>query len=171
MKKRSWTKNQLTKAVVGSISYRQVLAKLGLKQAGGNYSQLKKYIEEYNLDISHFKGRGWSKGMSLPFSPKIALKDILVKNSTFQSFKLKRRLFREGIKTPQCEECGWDKKAENGRLPLELHHINGNPRDNRLINLRVLCPNCHSLKPNYRGKNKKCPGGGMVDTRHLKCRE
>ncbi|MBU1178383.1 HNH endonuclease [Patescibacteria group bacterium] len=155
MRRRSWTKIQLTKAVADSISYRQVLMKLGLKQAGGNYSQLKKYIREHKLDASHFKGRGWNKGMSLPFSPKVPLKDIMVKNSTFQSYKLKKRLLKEDVKSPHCEECSWAERAENGRLPLELHHINGDASDNRLQNLKILCPNCRSLKPNYRGRNKK----------------
>ncbi|NQV13800.1 MAG: HNH endonuclease [Parcubacteria group bacterium] len=171
MRKRTWTKSQLIKAVASSKSYRQVLLKLSLRQAGGNYSQLKKYIKEYKLNTSHFKGRGWNKGNKLPFLPKIDLKDILIKNSTFQSYKLKKRLFQEGIKPLQCEECGWAKRTKNGRLPLELHHVNGSAHDNRLQNLKILCPNCHSLKPNYRGRNIKSPGGGMVDTRHLKCRE
>ncbi|PIS15400.1 hypothetical protein COT63_00100 [Candidatus Shapirobacteria bacterium CG09_land_8_20_14_0_10_38_17] len=80
--------------------------KLDLKESGGNYTQIKKYINEYRLDISHFKGRGWNKGMSFPFHPKIPLGEILTKNSDFQSYKLKERLIKEGIKTPRCEECG-----------------------------------------------------------------
>lgn len=76
-------------------------------------------------------------------------------DSDYQSFKLKSRLFSEKLKIPCCEECGWAKKSEDGRIPLELDHINGNRRDNRLENLRILCPNCHSLKPTHRGLNKK----------------
>ena len=155
MRKRSWTKKQLIEAVKTSLSYRQALMKIGLKESGGNYAQIKKYIDEYRLDISHFKGRGWNKGMSFPFRPKIPLEEILTKNSDFQSYKLKKRLIKEGVKTPHCEECGWAKHAPSGRLPLELHHINGDAKDNRLENLQILCPNCHSLKPNYRGRKKK----------------
>jgi hypothetical protein len=154
-KKRTWTENQLKEAVKKSRSYRQVLYYLGLKEAGGNYAQIKKYIKEYNLDIKHFKGRGWNKGLRGIGKPILPLEKILVRNSDFQSYKLKRRLFIAGIKQPVCEKCGWAEKAPDGRLPLELDHINGDSRDNRLENLRILCPNCHSLEPNYRGRNRK----------------
>lgn len=157
MKQRKWTQEQLKKAVINSKSYRQVLNCIGLREAGGNYAQIKKYIREYDLDTKHFKGRGWNKGMHFPFNPKIPLNKILVKNSDFQSYKLKNRLIREELKTLRCEECGWNKKTKDGRVPLELHHLNGNARDHRLKNLKILCPNCHSLKPNYRGLNKKMP--------------
>ncbi len=155
MRKRKWNKHQLTDAVKKSTSIRQVLKKIGLVEAGGNYSQVKKYIAFYCLDISHFKGRGWNKGMRGIGKPRVSLKNILVKNSHYQSFKLKKRLYAEQIKTPECEECGWAKKSNDGRIPLELDHINGDSKDNRLKNLRILCPNCYSLKSTHRGLNKK----------------
>ncbi|MEK7187665.1 MAG: HNH endonuclease [Patescibacteria group bacterium] len=155
MAKRSWTKDQLKIAVKDSPSYRQVLSKLGLREAGGNYVQLKKYIREHNLDTVHFKGKAWNKGLTGIGRPRISLDSILIKNSSFQSFKLKKRLFSADLKKKKCEECGWAKMSEDGYLPLELDHINGDRHDNRLENLRVLCPNCHSLKPTHRGKNRK----------------
>lgn len=158
MRKRTWTEIQLKKAVKNSTSLRQVLRRLNLKEAGGNYTQIRKYIKEYRLYTKHFTGKGWRKGKRFPFQPRIPLKEILVPNSDFQSYKLKNRLIEEGLKPSYCESCGWSEKAENGRLPLELHHINGNARDHRLENLLILCPNCHSLKSNYRGLNRKKPG-------------
>jgi hypothetical protein len=137
------------------------LGKIGLIQAGGNYNQIKKYIAEYKINIKHFKGMGWNKGMTGIGKPRITIEDILVKNSNFQSFKLKNRLFEIGLKNKECEECGWKKISKDGRLPLELDHINGDGRDNRINNLRVLCPNCHSLKLTHRGKNRKSSGGGI----------
>ena len=151
--KRSWSELQLKDAVKNSKSYRQVLHCLGLKEAGGNYQQIKKYIKEYNFDISHFLGKVWNKGLKGIGKPRLPLESILVKDSDYQSFKLKKRLFLAGIKKPECEECGWAKRNSDGYLPLELDHINGNHKDNRLKNLRILCPNCHSLKPNHRGRN------------------
>ena len=155
MRKRSWTANQLKDAVQNSLSYRQVLAKLKLREAGGNYIQVKKYIKEYNLNIKHFKGRTWNKGLIGIGKPRISLEKILVKNSLFQSFKLKKRLFAEKLKPKYCEQCHWAKQTKNGYLPLELDHINGDRYDNRLENLRVLCPNCHSLTSNHRGRKRK----------------
>ncbi|MBI2626789.1 MAG: HNH endonuclease [Parcubacteria group bacterium] len=152
MRKRSWTQEQLRDSTISSTSFGQVLRKLNLREAGGNYAQIKKYVNEFKIDITHFKGRAWNKGMKGYFRPQILLKDILVKGSTYQSFKLKNRLFREGLRLPHCEECRWAKKTKDGYLPLELDHINGDRYDNRLENLRVLCPNCHSLKPTHRGR-------------------
>lgn len=139
-------------AVVGSFSYRQVLSKLGLREAGGNYDQIKKYIKEYDFDSKHFKGRGWNLGLRGIGKPIIPLEKILVKDSTFQSFKLKKRLFTVGLKPQYCEKCGWAKRTVDNYLPLELDHINGDRHDNRIENLRVLCPNCHSLTKNHRGR-------------------
>lgn len=87
--------------------------------------------------------------------PIYKLEELLVLGSVFQSYKLKKRLFEAGLKKKKCEECGWSKSSVDGRIPLELDHINGVSHDNRLENLRILCPNCHSLKPTHRGLNKK----------------
>ncbi len=69
-----------------------------------------------------------------------------------QSHNLKTRLIRAGIKGAFCEDCGlaaWSGKP----IPLELHHVNGDSTDNRIENIRILCPNCHAQTPTYRGKN------------------
>jgi len=155
MAKRSWTESQLREAVEKSTSLRQVLRLLGLRAAGGNYEQLKKYIVELEIEDGHLKGKGWSKGLSGIGKPRVALTELLVEDSMYQSFKLKKRLFAAGLKKAVCEQCGWCKQANDGRVPVELDHINGNRRDNRLENLRILCPNCHSLQSTHRGLNQK----------------
>jgi hypothetical protein len=154
-KKRSWTIEQLEDAVKHSTSIRQVIRKLGLRGAGSNYAQMHKYIEEFALNIDHFKGQAWNKGLQLVGKPRLTLDQILVNGSTFQSYKLKQRLIAASLKPSECELCGWAKITPDGRLPLELDHINGNRWDNRLENLRILCPNCHSHTPTYRAKNRK----------------
>ena len=162
-RKRSWTIEQLKDAVTSSVSMGQVIKKLGLIPAGGNYDQLRKYIDENKFDVSHFKGKGWSSGMKFPFKPLVPLREILVSGSRYQSYKLKARLFAASLKPMHCEICRWAKHSDDGRLPLELDHINGDRHDNRIENLRVLCPNCHSLQPTHRGRNRnsKRRGGGI----------
>ena len=155
MQPRKWSETHLKRAVHDSTSIRQTLRHLGLAPAGGNYVQIKKYLKLLDLDTSHFKGHAWNKGLKGTAKPSLALEQVLVAGSGLQSFKLKRRLFAAGLKPQYCEECGWSRRTPDGRLPLEVHHINGDPADNRLANLQILCPNCHSLKPHYRGRNRK----------------
>ncbi|MDP2720376.1 MAG: HNH endonuclease signature motif containing protein [bacterium] len=153
-KPRTWTMEQLKNAVQNSTSYRQVLVKLNLREAGGNYDQLKKYTQELRLKTAHFTGKAWNKGMTGIGKPIHSLEDVLVKNSTYQSHMLKQRLFKNNLKKEQCELCGWAQMSKDGRLPLELDHINGDRHDNTINNLRILCPNCHSLQTTHRGRNR-----------------
>lgn len=155
MRRRKWNYEQLIAATKNSHSIRSVLQKMGLKEAGGNYAQIHKYFAEYKIDTSHFKGQGWSKGLKGIGKSLIPLEKILVNKSTFQSYKLRNRLFKAGLKKQACELCSWSKKTVDGRVPLELDHINGDRMDNRIENLRILCPNCHSLQSTHRGRNIK----------------
>ncbi len=165
-RKRRWSDDELKNAAKLSTSYRQVLIRLGLRPVGGNYAQIRKYLSEHHVETSHFKGMAWNRGLRGIGKPIIPIELILVKHSTYQSFKLKKRLFDLNLKDRNCEECGWAKIAEGGYLPLELDHINGNRHDNRLENLRILCPNCHSLKPTHRGRmgrgKKKVSNAGVA---------
>jgi 5-methylcytosine-specific restriction endonuclease McrA len=98
-------------------------------------------------------GQGHLKGKTHNYNTK-PIDELLVENSIYQSFKLKNRLLKEGLKDHKCEICGITEWM--GKLtPLELDHINGNNKDNRIENLRVICPNCHAQTETYRGKNKK----------------
>lgn len=147
------TKEEFQIAVSKARSVAGMCKVLGLKPSGGNYRIMHDIIERYSLDISHFTGQGWNVGLKFQPFKKKAISEILVEGSTYQSFKLKVRLLKEGLKQPLCESCGLSEWI--GRpIPLELHHINGNNRDNRIENLRLLCPNCHAMTDSYRGKNK-----------------
>lgn len=155
MSKRSWTDNEFIEAVKSSLSYAQVIRKLQLKVAGSNYDTVKRKIEELGLDTSHMTGQGWNQGERFTLLKKSTpLSEILVKHSPFVNANhLKERLLKEGIKERKCEYCGnteWMGKP----IALELHHINAVKDDQRLENLVLLCPNCHALTDNYRGKNK-----------------
>lgn len=154
-RERSWTDEELRSAVETSKSYRAVLIKLRLIPAGGNYAQIQRRIKTLNLNIEHFTGMGWNAGLSYETKNLPPIESLLVLDSFTQSYKLKKRLFKAGLKTQKCELCGWAEQAADGRVPVELDHINGDHNDNRLENLRILCPNCHSLQATHRGKNKK----------------
>lgn len=154
MSKRKWTDEQFIEAVASSLSYAEVIRKLGLKPAGSNYDTVKRKISELNLDTTHMTGQAWNQGerykpvqLARPFS------EILVKNSTWvNSNNLRKRLLKEGFKEHKCECCGrseWLGKP----IALELHHVNGIKDDLRIENLIILCPNCHAFTDNYRGKN------------------
>ena len=136
-----------------SKSIADVCRNLRIKPNGGNYRIIHKEIKEYNIDTSHFTGQGWNIGLG--FKPKNTkpLEEILTENSHYQSFKLKKRLFKEGIKEQKCEYCNnteWMGKP----IPLELHHIDGDNTNNKLENLQILCPNCHAQTDTYRGLNR-----------------
>jgi len=156
MAKHKYTIEQLERAVKESRSIRQVLKTLGLIEAGGNYNTVSAKIRTLELDISHFNGRGWRAGSKDPVILPFPLEKVLVKNSTYQSHRLKKRLIGNGLKLMQCENCNLTEWLGEV-IPLELHHRNGDKTDNRLENLMVLCPNCHSFTGNYRGKAlRKC---------------
>ena len=148
----TYSEEDLRKAVKTSTSIRQVLEKLDIVPAGGNYQTTNRRIQKLNIDTSHFTGQAWNRGKII--GPKRPIEEYLKENSVVQSFRLKNRLLLEGLKEHKCECCGiteWNGKP----APLELDHINGNHHDNRLENLRILCPNCHAQTDTYRGKNKK----------------
>ena len=155
-KRCSWTDMMLAAAVAKNRSYRAVILELGLVPAGGNYVQVQERCKILKLDTSHFKGMGWNTGEDKKTTNVArSLGSMLRKGSGVQSYKLKLRLFQENIMHPECVLCGWAECSKDGRIPVELDHVNGDHSDNRLENLRILCPNCHSLQPTHRGRNKR----------------
>lgn len=78
--------------------------------------------------------------------------DKYIKGKSVQSNKLRKKLLREHLKRCECECCG-NSKWLGKTIPLEVHHKDGNKRNNEIDNLLLLCPNCHALTDNYRGKN------------------
>ena len=151
MKLHKYTIDQLKQAINESTSLRQVLIKLNVAPYGGNYDVLKKAIKHFDLNISHFKGQAWNKGKKL--TSKYSLSDYLEKNIPIQSYKLKNRLLEKKLLKPVCSKCQ-NEKWLGQPIPLELDHINGDHKDNRLVNLGLLCPNCHAFTPTYRSKNR-----------------
>ena len=157
MKKNDRTEEEYKIAAKKSFSIAGMCRELGLGTFGANYRRIHRAIKKYNIDTSHFTGKGWNVGGLFKPNKKIikSLAEILVENSTYDNSNfLRQRLINEGVKKNICENCGlsiW----QGSPIPLQLHHINGNRVDNRIENLQVLCPNCHALTDNYCGKNSK----------------
>lgn len=145
-----YTDTDLINAVATSISLREVLTKLSIVPAGGNYKTIRERITVLNISTVHFSGQAWNKGKTL--GPKRNIEDYLSNKVSIQPYKLKNILLRYKYLSPICSSCAltmWLGKT----IPLELHHKDGNPHNNALENLCLVCPNCHALTPNYRGKN------------------
>lgn len=152
-KKYTTTDEELIEAVKTSLSFRQVLQKLNIVAAGGNYKTTKTRIERLRLDTSHFTGKVWNAGRKFPEQTK-PVEYYLRKDcpSAILSHQLRRKLISSGLKQHACEVCNlseWQGKP----IPLELHHMNGDNKNNELTNLQLLCPNCHAQTETYRGKN------------------
>jgi hypothetical protein len=140
---RSFTRSELEAAVADARTMSDALRALGLRAAGGNFATLRKYTRQWGVSTAHFDARQVrrERARRRPRRP-IALGQVLVEHSSYNRAQLKQRLFDHGLKQRRCEFCGQDEHWRGGRMALILDHVNGAGDDNRLENLRILCPNC-----------------------------
>lgn len=139
---------------------------LAAKRCGMTYTTFIRKAKKLGI----YKPNQSGKGMKEDYIRKntILLEDILAgKYPQYQTYKLKIRLIKEGIFEDKCQLCGWNKKLKGSEFtPCELDHIDGNPENHKLENLRILCPNCHSLTKTYRfrrGKTNEQRGRKLLD--------
>lgn len=152
------TDEEFIEIIKNNLSIRDCLKSQGLIPSGGNYRVFHDRIKKLQLDISHFTGQGHLKGKTHNWAPEFSIEDSFVIGGSLSSYRLNRKIRKHNLKEYKCSECGifeWLGKE----LSLHIDHINGINNDNRLENLRFLCPNCHSQTDTYAGKSK----GKMVD--------
>jgi hypothetical protein len=148
-----------------SKSLAQMLDSLGFANMGRAHHELTRRLDELAIDTSHFTGAAWSAGLTKETHPALKRQSerqrysdsvVFVENSPlYQGNGLIPRLLEKGW--PYC--CAWCGVSEwRGRkLVLHLDHINGIHNDNRLENLRLLCPNCHSQTDTYSNRRRPQP--------------
>lgn len=141
-------------AFLGANSMSEVLDKLGEHKGSASYAALKLYAKQYRLDVPTYVPKFDKNKMK-----KRPLEEVLTKDSTYSRASIKARL---------VSELGWEYKCSDPMCPnpsptwkgkkliIQLDHINGCPTDNRVENLRFLCPNCHSQTETF-GSTKKSP--------------
>ena len=140
-----FSKEEIERFVIDSKSYAELARKIGYDDASKNgsaYRTVHQMIDELSLDTSHFTGQGWNKDnfdySRFRYGKKIKTANALTAITSLRGHK--------------CESCGLE-EWKGRSIPLEVHHIDGDELNSELSNLQILCPNCHALTDNYKGKN------------------
>lgn len=160
---RNYSREEMQKLLDTSNSYSDILRKIGLNPKGGNPATLKEVIKEYNLDEDQlnknrsqlYSDLGHKSANSRQRSSEefFSYSDIFIDGT-----RLRERLLKEELKEYKCERCGISEW--NGQpIVLQVHHKDGNRYNNKLTNLVLLCPNCHSQTDTFAGKNVHHPNG------------
>jgi len=151
----SYSEAEARAAIAASRSFTETLRRLGLCETGGAAVVLKKWTVRWGISTDHFDPYAASRArLSHSLMP---LDEVLVVGSSYHRAKLKERLFDAGLKARACEMCGQGELWHGRAMSLILDHINGVSNDNRLKNLRVVCPNCAATLDTHCGRKLRLP--------------
>ena len=173
--KDKYSKENLEKLCKISKSINDLCNKLGLRVSSGNFNTIRKQLMSQGIKTNFKIGNVNIKTKDVVSEFMYKIEDYLDgKILPHSGYKFKLRLIKKGWLEEKCIRCGIT-EWEGEKLSLHMDHIDGNRYNNELKNLRLLCPNCHSLTPTYCGKNKKqnymCPCGNIMARRSKQCSE
>lgn len=148
------TDEQFVELIKTSTNISEVLFKLGYSIKGNSwgFSQVRRRMDDLNLNMSDFKGK--SPMIEKSKENNLTAEMLFKENCKHNRNCLRRFIIKNNLLPYRCSVCGaleWNGKT----LSLELDHINGINNDNRLENLRFLCPNCHSQTTTYGSRNQQ----------------
>ena len=149
MTKINYLGTEFKEIILSSPNCSSALKTLGLRNVGGNFATIKRWVFKLNINIDHWSSsRGWNKGLQL---------------KSWENYSCVPRLKKHLIKHlgHKCEKCLISMWYDNP-ICLEVHHVDGDRTNNKLENLQLLCPNCHAGTDNWRGK-KNSPGRIRTD--------
>lgn len=145
-----------------SNSLNHLCNNLGLRGVDGYYKKLKRIIKEQNLSTEHFGTiKVTPMGNSRNKYTAMSDEEFFINGQNRARNSIIKRLIEGNYKEYKCESCGineWDGKP----LKLQIHHINGNHSDNRVENIQLLCPNCHTQTDTYARHNTVNNGGFKI---------
>ena len=148
-------KEKFIEIVQNSESFGEILRKCNIPAIGGNINTLKRRLNDENIDYSHIP-LGMKANLGRKFNVEgLKYEDLFVENCVHSRHALKKYIIKNNIIPYKCSICGLENKWNNKDLVLVLDHINGIRNDNRVENLRFLCPNCNSQQETFAGKNNK----------------
>ena len=158
-----YTKEILQDSVKNSTSFAGVIRLLGLRPAGGTQSHLKRRIDFFGVDTSHFKPQCWNKGtvglVVLRTDDSILCRKSEGSRRTATRL-LRRAMLSQGVPY-QCETCRCGTIWNGKTLVLQVDHKDGDWLNDLLDNLRFLCPNCHSQTDTFGSKNISLVGASV----------
>jgi hypothetical protein len=168
-----FTEAEARAAIAASVCWRDALLKLGYKPNGHNPRTLQRYVRRWGISTDHFDPHIGRRRAGLSRTP--SLESVMVEGSNYPRGRLKERLYQSGLKVRRCELCGQGEEWRGRRMALILDHVNGVGDDNRLENLRIVCPNCAATLDTHCGRNlpreRRCPGcGETFEPRHARHR-
>jgi hypothetical protein len=165
MRRPPFSEHEARRAVAGALCWADALRALGYRPVGHNFRTLQRWVRRWSISTAHFDANAARRRANCRH--RVPLAEVLVADSSYMSRgNLKRRLFEAGLKERRCELCGQSQIWRGRPMALILDHINGVPTDNRIQNLRIVCPNCAATFDTHCGRNlprrRECVGCGRT---------